>query len=673
MINVSNDYKEIMARNIRSRAYLSVGIGIINQDAQESGTTSGEFAYWSKGNVFNANQSKTEYATLEENYLKANGSMVFVPENNELMQLQNNGITTENVLQPIRIDFARTFSIKGLTLQFGSAYPTEFTVETEEKTLTYTNSSERFIITDVLGDTNYIIISPVSMVGGQQRFRLQSVLMGVGLSYSSEQSKTFSYEDYVSSISEDLPSEKTNFSFYDEEGRFDVDDESSFIDYLETMQLITVSFGLELDDGTVEWNQIATNYLKSWKSQKGVVTITATDRLSQMEDEYSLGYRIYERTAYEEAESIFTDAGLQPDEYYIDDYLRDVVLTNPMPIGTHKECLQLLANACRCILRQNENGRIMLLANFANVLDPDDLTVSTNGHTKWSKPNNILIGSGAVYGELTKDFMKADGQMYFLPENESYLETSYVSEQVADENGFFEVNPAVTISMPASYTYYGVNVDFSGNPPQEMIVHTYKDGASVENVTVTNISQLTTIYHEFKSFDTMTFEVTKGYPLNRVLIDKISFGALSDYVLTKSNMLENPIGFKEKRVKSVKVKIFTFENDENGEPKEIDDSVFATKQLNAVGDIKTLNNPLVSTEEHALLLAEWIGNYYANNISYDVKFRGEPRIKGADIIHMESDKKSNLQVEITKAKLSFNGTFSGSLEMRRALKMMGGT
>lgn len=815
MINVSKEYKDIMARNIRNRSYLSVGIGIINQDAQESGTTSGEFAYWSKGNVFNANQSKIEYATLEENYLKANGSMVFVPENNELMQLQNNGITTENVLQPIRIDFARTFSIKGLTLQFGSAYPTEFTVETAEKYLTYTNGSERFIITDVLGDTNYIIIRPVSMVGGQQRFRLQSVLMGVGLSYSSEQSKTFSYEDYVSSISEDLPSEKTNFSFYDEEGRFDVDDESSFIDYLETMQLITVSFGLELDDGTVEWNQVATNYLKSWKSQKGVVTITATDRLSQMEDEYSLGYKIYERTAYEEAESIFTDAGLQPDEYYIDDYLHDVVLTNPMPIGTHKECLQLLANACRCILRQNENGRIMILANFANVLDPDDLTVSTNGHTKWSKPNNILIGSGAVYGELTKDFMKADGQMYFLPEDESYIETSYVSEQVADENGVFDKNlipypyyhktmtsngitwtdngdgtvtangtgtadsvfnvcartqknpfrpqngiytlsgcpsggnvrtytlylqkgtasayigslgadtgngatcevvlkdeenlqiqayiqagttvsnlvfkpqleagdkatsyqpyqknPAVTISMPASYTYYGVNVDFSGNAPQEMIVHTYKDGASVENVTVTDISQSTTIYHEFKSFDTMTFEVTKGYPLNRVLIDKISFGALSDYVLTKSNMLENPIGFKDKRVKSVKVKIFTFANDENGEPKEVEDSVFATKRLNPVGDIKTLNNPLVSKEEHALLLAEWIGNYYANNISYDVKFRGEPRIKGADIIHMESDKKSNLQVEITKAKLSFNGTFSGDLEMRRALKMMGGT
>ena len=64
------------------------------------------------------------------------------------------------------------------------------------------------------------------------------------------------------------------------------------------------SFGITLDDGRVEWHQIATNYLKSWKSQKGIVSLTATDRLSQMDGEYSLGFKIYQRTAYEEAERI---------------------------------------------------------------------------------------------------------------------------------------------------------------------------------------------------------------------------------------------------------------------------------------------------------------------------------------------------------------------------------
>lgn len=672
MISVSSAYKEVMSRPIRNRAFLSVGIGIINQSAQEDGKESGSFAYWSYGNIFNSNQSRIEYATLEQDYLKADGSLLFVPENDELMQLNYNGVVTEDLLGAIHIDFSQIYAIKGITLEFGSAYPTKFQIKTREKTLTYTNNAESFLTTDVLGDTDYIIITPISMVGGNQRFRIKSVIMGVGLQYSNEQTKSFSHDDFVSSISDELPQESTNFSFYDENNNFDVDNDSSFIDYLETMQKVTISFGLELDNGTVEWHQVATNYLKDWSSQKGVVTLQATDRLSQMEDEYSLGFKIYTRTAYQETQSIFADAGLQPDEYYIDEYLNDIVLTNPMPIGTHKECLQLLANACRCIIRQDENGRILIRANFATVLDPDDLTVETNGVAEWSKPNNVLIGSGLVYADMTKNFMKADGQMYFLPEDETYIETAYVSEQVSDLNGLFEINPTITISMPAAYTYFGVNVDFKGNPPKEMIISTYKEDELVDVVIFDDLTLSSSLFYEFTSFDKMVFEFTKGYAYNRVLVDKISFGTLSDYVLQKQDMLENPIGFKERRTKSVKVKIFTFQNNEDGEPEEVEDNVFVSRVVHSVGETKTLQNPLVSTQEQAELLAEWIGNYYGNNISYDVNYRGEPRVIASDIIHMESEKKSNLQVEVTSNKLSFNGAFSGSLELRRALKMMGG-
>lgn len=678
MIRVSNVYKEIMNRPVRNRAYISIGIGIINQNAQEDGEALGTFAYWSEGNVFDANQSRVEYATMEENFMKLDGSMVFVPEDDELKQFQYNGLTTEAIVEDkvdlpwIKIEFSDTYAIKGLTLEFGSAYPTEFQVETVEKNLVFSNDSERFVTEEVLGDTDYILITPTAMAGGKQRFRLKSVLMGVGLQYSNAQTQQFSHDDFVSSISEELPSERMSFSFYDEGGRFDVDDENSFIDYLETMQQVTLSFGLEHDDGKIEWHQVATNYLKDWKSQKGIVTINATDRLSQMKEKYTLGNRLYERTAYQEAESIFTDAGLEPDEYWMDDYLHDVVLVNPMPEATHRECLQLLVNACRCILRQDENGRILIKANFATVLDPEDLTVTANGTTAWSSPENILIGTNVVYGELTQDFLKADGSMYFLPEDETYLETSYVSEQISDENGLFEINPVLGIQMPAAYTYYGVNVEFAGNAPQEMVIHTYKSEELQESVKFEGLSASNTLLYDFKSFDTIMFEFTKGYPKNRVLVNKISFGALSDYVLTRQNMLENPVGYKEKRVKTVKVRVFSFVENEDGKAVEVEDEVFVSRSINPVGDIKSLANQLVSTTEHAEILAEWMGNYYANNISYEVKYRGEPRLMAADIIHMESEKKSNVQVEVEHHRLSYNGVFSGNLELRRALKMMGG-
>lgn len=670
MISVSSQYKEIMSRPKRNRAFISVGIGIIDQNAQASGTANGAFAYWSKGNIFDANKKNIEYATLEENYMRADGEMLFLPENNEMMQLNTNGIATDSIMGLVRIDFPQMYDIKGLTINFGSAYPTELQIETAEKTLDYSNNSSQFVTMDVLGDTDFIIIRPISMVGGQQRLRIQNILMGVGLSYMNEQTKNFSHKDFCSTISEELPSENTSFTFFDEENRFNVDDDNSFMAYLEEMQKVTISFGLELDDGSVEWHQIATNYLKNWKSQNGVVSLTATDRLSQMKEKYEKGFKIYERTAYEEAESILIDAGLSKDEYYIDEYLKYITLQNPMPKQSHKNCLQLLANACRCIIKQDEYGKIVIKANFANVVSPDDMEITTNGHTKWSEPSNIIICSGIVYADLTKNFLKADGSMYFLPENESYLKTGYVSEQIANDNGDFSINPTISIQLPAAYVYYGINVDFGGNPPPRIIVHTYRYGEFVESVIFDSLLAENYLVYKFKSFDKMVFEFPKGYPKNHVVVNRINFGDLSDYVLTKLDWMQFPVGYKENRTKLLRVKIFSYENDTNGNPKEIKDEIFEEKVIGTVGVTKTLQNPLVSSSEHAQLLAEWLGNYYANNVYYTVKYRGEPRVSSADIIYAYSDIKDNMQVEVSQNDISFDGTFSGNMEYRRALSIV---
>lgn len=674
MINVSKAYKDIMNRPIRNRALISIGIGIVNQNAQETGQVSGESAYWSKGNIFNNNQTFIDYATLEDNQFATDGSMYFMPEDNEYMQLLNNGFTTNEPLGGIRIDFPEIYAIKGLTIDFGKSYPTKFTVQTSAETYVYENASEKFVTNDVMGDTDFIAITPNVMSGGMQRLRIKSILFGVGLVFSNNETKQVSISEYASSISEELPEETMSLSFYDTEKRFDIDAQNSFIDYLETKQKVGVSFGLELDNSDVEWHQIATLYLSDWNVKDGIVNISATDLLTQAEDIYTLGNRIYERTAYEEAESILSDAGLEPDEYYIDEYLNDIPLINPMPEGMHKECLQVLANACRCIIRQDENGKIMIRANFANVLSPTDFTVTSTGDAKWSKSENVIVGSEINYADMTNDFFTTDGSMYFMPEDESYLATGYVSNEISDENGNFVANPTISIELVTQYSYFGISIDFGANPPQELIVHLSNNGTATKSIKYDDLTKESVLLGEFLNFDKITFEFTKGYPMNRVVVNKISFSDLSDYVLYRKNMCSNPVGYKEKRIKTVRVKRFTFEADEEGKPVEKEDEVYTTRQIGEVGEIKTLTNPLVHTEEHAELLAEWVGNYYANNVTYDVGYRGEPRINATDIIYMENENEENqyIQAEITNHTLNFDGAFSGSLGLRRALRMIGG-
>ncbi len=672
MKKVTNAFREAMSQRIRDRAFISVGIGIINTEAQNTAHFSGEYAYWSNKSLPFRNDAKyVEYATLEHSYMRADGEMLFLPKtDNDFYQVQNAPLTTKNIMGVIRIDFPQEYSIKGITLVFGRYFPTKFKIITDAKELTYENSNTEFSTHDVLGDTTYIEIIPLSMIGGNKRFRLEKIVMGVGLTYTNNDVSSSEFEEFVNGVSNEIPYQKFNVTILDNNNVYNVDDNNSFINFLETGQRITLSYGITLDDGEVEWMQKSSMLLSDWKSQRNKMSFSATDIFATMEDEYDKGNKIYDRTAYTEALNILQDFGLEPDEYVIDDCLRDITLHNPMPKAKHRECLQLLCNATRCILFQDENGKVVIKANFANVIDPEDMQVNANGVAWWGNAKNVLYGNNNVYADLTRHFMRADGNQFFLPRDTSNVAqtTGYVTDVVSDVDGLFAENPILSIKLPAAYTYYGAYITFQGNPPKEMRVHTYQGEKLQKTFTYSNLKEKSLLNDEFNNFDRMDFEITKAYPINRILIDRISFGDLSDYTLTTDAMMESPYGYAEKKTKDVLVKIFTFENDEKGEPKEVEDSVYLKRNVNNAGEVKYCENQLISTEAHARMIAEWLGNYYANNISYDVEYRGDPILDAADIIYMESAIVDNLQVEVEKNKLSFNGAFSGNLELRRAMR-----
>lgn len=201
-----------------------------------------------------------------------------------------------------------------------------------------------------------------------------------------------------------------------------------------------------------------------------------------------------------------------------------------------------------------------------------------------------------------------------------------------------------------------------------MKVSTYNGDTLLKTFKYDALKEKSLLNDEFENFDSIRFEITKAYPKNRVLIDKISFGDLSDYELKKDSMTENPYGYAERKTKDVFVKIYTFQNGEDNTPQVVEDNVYLKKSINNTGEIRYCENQLISTEDHARTVAEWIGNYYANNISYDVQYRGDPVLEAADIIFMESDIVNSLQVEVETHKLNFNGAFNGTLQLRRAMR-----
>lgn len=672
MLRASNEYKEIMSRKIRPRGYATVSLGVINQESQQDASVESPQMYYSKGDIFSKElASRVDYATFETDYVKADGSFLMLPEEQE--EVIDNGLTFD-FNTPLYIQFGSTYPIKGLTIDFGSIYPTDLTIRTAERTENISGIiSGKFVTNVTFGDTDFIEITVNSMVESGQRLHIKSMEFGVGISFSNTDIQNIQISSYVSSISEEVSYANYTISVFDTEGAFDVDNPESFMGYLDPMQPLNISFGLTKDDGTIEWITVATAYLKTWDIKKGVLTMNATDMLSQLEGEYS--NRVIEsRTAYQCAVDVLTDAGFEADDYVIDEYLQTIQLLNPLPITTHRECLQTLANACRCIIYENTNNQIVIKANFANIINPEDMVIESDSEAEWSNAENLFDGATVEYAEFTQNRTFADGSTKILPTNGDFLNTAYVSDLIADANGKFyrdgaETYVGFTVSLPASFNYYGAQLFFGGNYPQELQIVTYNNDEIVETVTFRNLSKTSFLQHDFLAFNKFEVRITKGAPNNRVIINKFTFGEATDYNLTYDLMYEKPYGYTEMRVKDIRVKIYTYETDpETGNVTEVNDEVYYTHQINPTGITKTVNNPLIHTTAHAQSVAEWLANYYVNNVSYSVSYRGEPRIQAGDVIHMQSDYKNNLQVEVQTNKLTFNGAWKGDLELRRALK-----
>lgn len=730
----SQQYKDLMRREFRDPfSHIRVTIGLINQEAQASAFVPDKekYAYYSSFKMPLDNYAVKElYATCDQDYTAVDGSMYFLPRERADVVL-NQGLVSKNLLGPIEIRFPIEYDIKGLTIEFGKAYPVNFTIESDNKTVEIIGNEDGHFVTEaIFNGTTFLRFTPSVMVNGQSRFRINMITMGIGIYFENRKILSTTKREHISPIMEELPTIDFNLTVNNKDRAFDVENVESSVNFLEIGQDITVLYGQELDDGSVEWLPGATVQLKEWSADDEQMEFSATDRFDGMDGTYYRGlYRPEGISLYDLAVDVLSDAKVDSRTYWIDPYLKTVKVSNPMPVVSHKEALQLIANAGRCILYQDRSGSIFLRSSFIPYM-----AVNAEDGTEYSRAGNVLKpGKKAEYASYASDFTKADASQYFITEQAPYLDTGYVSQAMSREDGTFIENPRVTVQLEASFTCFGVQFLFGGNPPEEFVIHTALFGEPMEDITIREISQKTIISREFKTFDRMEIEFTKAPPHNRILLDYIGFGDVTDYHLEYGHELtKTPKGIQQAKVRELQV-IRTIYN-QAGENKELaketivvtpaenrytfyfsnaaydlscsltepqegqeavivdSSSYYATveiagatsavevvltgreyttsqakisRQLSSTGSLETWENPLVSDMPHAADLADWIGNYMKADREYELQYRGEPRIDANDLAFLENRYISNMMIRIYDHTLKFNGALSGSIKARR--------
>ena len=737
MQKVSKAYKESMKSSLRERAYIMISFGLVNQEAQAKATVdNGSYAYYSnKDNIFGEHIDDTVYATLEEEFTKVDGSMFFLPRATEGGRYYDTGIVSDKLVSEARCEVIISLNtiatdFKGLTINFGENYPVDFDiVGSTGQTIEFRgNTKSKWSTEEVLENTTYIKLVFYKMKNSQSRLRIYSIMFGYGLVYYNDSVMSSALDSYVSPIGADVPQFDFSVTLKNYDHYFNVDNPNSAINYLETGQEMDIMYGYQTPGSdTIEWIQGNHLWCSEWESDDNTATIRCQDIFRNMDGEYVKGlYSATGKSYYALAEEILKDAGIS--EYYIDPRLKKLYSNNPIPRVKYKEALQIIANACRCVLTQSRDGKVQIKSNFM-----PSASIATNGEETYSNAANVLTDTPKVeYATLAGNYTPTNGTMFFLPRNgKAVLTTGYVSKEISGANGTFTKNPVVTITMEAIRAYYGLKLVFGTALPAAFTIRTYKGGEPVNEYPVEKdeINITSIILRDFDDFDVMKIEFTKtAEPYNRIVLNYFSLSDVVDFTMNRRDMTSSPKAIKQELIKEVIVPCYTYQEnnrEENLVYEDIDvvagevetyyiqdpsygykvklDEVegkatvvawsnyfvtikfnvtgsfklevqgyrykivekYATVSLNARGKTVKWKNPLISNTTMANELAAWLADYYTAGIEYEYDTRGNPELDATDIVYQENEFHDGMRVNIYRHTVNFKQAFSGRVTARR--------
>lgn len=486
MQNVSQEWKDNQNELLTSESFVEISIKLTDPDAYEDASAEDNgrvyFANDTDYVVSEVDKNIDPHTTLERNLWVLDGSRKIVPESDygengyigNVICGANKTFSTNPIVSVV---FSEVFHnlIKGITIRWSEVfgeYAEQFIVRAyngntmiAEKQVTDNKMTSSVIYLDIV---NYdkITVEVVKWSIPYRRARMTEILIGVTLQYSKTDLLSFSHSQEVDPISSSLPKCEVSFSINNVDNSYNPNNLDSYAKYLVERQEIKVRYGYKIGD-TVEWIDSGTFYMSEWDApQNGLsADFTARDLLEFMQDTYYKGtYNANGTSLYDLAISVLTDADLPLDEggsakWIIDDSLKNILTVAPLPIDTHANCLQMIANAGGCAIYQDRGG--ILHIEKTSIGETTDYAITR--FNSYSKPDVTL----------SKPLKQVDVSCY------SYSVESEVTELY---KGKMSINGAMNVLITYSGTATNVMASVSKGTLNSA---TYYSNACLLNITGT--------------------------------------------------------------------------------------------------------------------------------------------------------------------------------------------
>lgn len=454
MQSVSQEWKDNQKESIVSESEIRITIGSTDPDAivDASASDNNSLYYAETDKVLDQeNDTSPIYATMERNQWLLDGSRQIIPATNYEYNRyigenisDDEGTFNENPIVTLSFSETHTDVIYGVTITWSTLlgeYAKEFIVTAYNgndivatKTVTDNVSVVSSVFMDIV-DYDKITVEIVKWSMPYRRARIEKLLMGVELVFTKNDILSYSHSQRVHPLSTELPSSEISFSLDNSQDAFDFYNNTGWYKYIIERQEVKVEYGYKIGD-ELEWIDGGIFYLSEWNApQNGLsADFKATDIFTFMTETYYKGMAFSGKTLYQLAEDVLNDVKF-PLKWVIDETLKEITTTSPLPLDTQATCLQLIANAGGSVLYQDRQGVIHIkqikydenktdyMIDLSNSYSKPDLIISKPvGKLICKKYNNVVEdvsgsnGKGKILfdGYILEDTKKGDSGEIFM-------------------------------------------------------------------------------------------------------------------------------------------------------------------------------------------------------------------------------------------------------------------
>lgn len=413
MIEVSNEFKKAVYAPIR-KCMARVTFEILDLEAFKDNTkkVTSEAPISRLEQATNKVRETKKYATFEQDYFKLDGSFHVPPKKEENISSELgwwsdtlcSSDCTFNPYQVLEFNFSKEHSSMGLTLLFdvlSNECASDFDINVFGATgnlikheSIVNNTESKFVFIEHLSNYTKIVITIKKWCRSYRRAKIVEVDFGVIKQYEDDKLVSINLLEQMDVVSNYLPSNEIKFTIDNSDKAFNILNPSGFFSFLKEKQEVFTEFGVELEDGTIEYIPMGKHYLREWQSDEGTLTttFTARDIIDALEEKNYISSTLAEKSLYDIAVDVLSRLNI---EYKIDPNLKNIQTIGYLPKLKVREVLQHIAIAGRCAVYQDRATGKLVIKQF-KTLDESTSYINFCG--------GCDLSFGVVYPQVNKGF-----------------------------------------------------------------------------------------------------------------------------------------------------------------------------------------------------------------------------------------------------------------------------